>query len=211
MAVYFYFFEYRLLFIISTILWITLSCFLVVGSRFLKKDPNELRFLEGLNIAGYILIVWFIVNFFLPTGIGISSSTILEELLWLLIPIMLYDVLPNLIFITLGILLLTFFKKNKHLFKNLLVNVSVLFIGGYGLRLINFVILRFTAYFDFNLYLDYRELFVAMDIISLIARLSAVLIFLLFFLYINNSYIIVFSCLFFVQLFSNLIVILPNI
>ena len=207
MAVYFYFFEYRLFFIISTILWITLSCFLVVGSRFLKKDSNEFRFLEGLNIAGYILIV----NFFLPTGIGISSSTTLEELLWLLIPIMLYDVLPNLIFITLGILLLIFFKKNKHLFKNLLVNVSILFISGYGLKLIDFVILRFTAHFDIDLYLDYRNLFVALDIISLIARLSAVLIFLLFFLYINNNYFIVFSCLFFVQLFSNLIVILPNI
>ncbi|MFX0028827.1 MAG: hypothetical protein ACFE8B_06430 [Candidatus Hermodarchaeota archaeon] len=211
MAMYLYFFEFELVYIILTILWVIQGGLLVVGSRDLKKSSNNIRFLIYLVIAGYLLSIWAIATFFLPTSMELSSPTEIEESLFLAIPLIFYAIIPNTIFIVLGIALLIFFYRNSHLYRKLLVNTSILFVGGFFLRLINSVVARCLSYFDVYAYIDFFDLFKALEIISLCVLIGAVLIITLFSTYINNRYFMAFSCLFLVYLFYLLIPMVPNI
>ena len=211
MTITFYFFDYELAFLIITILWIIQGFSLIFGSKLLKNDSNELRFLKNLIIAGYILTLWFIAHFFLPTRMALYSYTEFEENLFFTITLMIYSVIPNSVFIIIGVAIFLFFYKNNHLYQKPLVYTSILFTGGYILDLFNSVLIQFLIRFDVYVYLDLIDLFLGLKILSLCMILSAVVILILFSIYLNNRYFMIFSGLFLFQLFYMLFPILTHL
>lgn len=139
------------------------------------------------------------------------SPTEFEENFFFTITLMLSSVIPNSVFIILGVALLIFFYKNNHLYQKPLVYTSILFIGGYVLGLFNLVLAQFLIRFDVYAYLDLVDLFLGLNILSLCMILSAVVILILFSIYLNNRYFMIFSGLFLFQLFYRLIPILSHL
>lgn len=211
MTITFNFFEYELVFILVNILWIVQGSSLVLGSRTLKEDTGELRSVNSSIIAGCILTVWYIIVFFMPTSISMYSATEFEENLFFTITLMIYSVIPNSVFIIVGVALFLFFYKNNHLYQKPLVYTSILFIGGYILGLFNSVLIQFLIRFDVYTYLDLIDLFLGLNILSLCMILSAVVILILFSIYLNNRYFMIFSGLFLFQLFYMLFPILTHL
>lgn len=208
MAVSLSFFDYSLNFILMSILGIIQGSSLVFGSRTLKKAPSELRFVNSLIVAGYILTIWCAGAFFLPTRIKFSSS---DKLISFTVIVGLYYIIPNSVFIILGIALLYFFYKNNHIYKKPLVYTSILFIGGYVLNLVIGVLRNYSIIFDSDIYFDFIDLFLALNILSQCILIGVILIILLFSIYLKNKYLMIFSSLYLVHLFASLIPMLPTI
>lgn len=211
MTITLYFFEYELVFLIITILWIIQGISLIIGSNLLKNDSNEIRFLKNLIIAGYVLTIFSIVTFFYPTRMSMYSPTEFEENLFFTISLMISGVIPNSVFIIVGVALFLFFYKNNHLYQKPLVYISILFIGGFVLGLFNSVLAQFLIRFDIYTYIDLADLFLGLNILSVCMKLSAIVILILFSIYLNNRYFMIFSGLFLFQLFYILIPMLPYI
>ena len=139
------------------------------------------------------------------------SPTEFEENFFFTITLMLSSVIPNSVFIILGVALFILFYKNNNLYKKTLLYTSIIFIGGYVLGLFNLVLAQFLIRFDVYAYLDLVDLFLGLNILSLCMILSAVVILILFSIYLNNRYFMIFSGLFLFQLFYRLIPILSHL
>ena len=209
MTVTFNFYEYEIFFVLLNIIWIIQGSSLVAGCHVLKRDSNELRFLNILSIAGYMLTGWYIITFFLPTSIMFSSPS--DEVLFFTIGLVLYSIMPMTVLIILGITFLIFFYKNNHVYKKSLVYILILFVGVKVLSLVHNISMMYFAVFDFNMYFDLADYFLAIEIISLCIQISVILVITLYSIYINNRFFMIFSSLFLVQLFYNLIPTLPSI
>ncbi|MBY8989250.1 MAG: hypothetical protein KGD58_00720 [Candidatus Lokiarchaeota archaeon] len=205
------FFEYDLVYVIMIILGIIQGSSLVIGCRIFHEDLNGLRFVKGLIIAGGILTGLYITIFFIPTSIDVSSPTKSEELAFFFILLLNYDILPDSVFIILGIALLLFFYKNNHIYQKLLLYTSIVLVTGNVLSFVNSSLARSLIHFDVYTYLDFADYFLALDIISLCIQLGAILIILLYCIYLNNRGFMIFSSLYLVYLFSSLIPLLPYI
>lgn len=207
MTVIINFFEYELVYVLMIILGIIQGSSLVFGSRTLKKDSVELRFVNSLIVAGYILTVRYITMFFMPTSIGFSS----EEVAFFVMVLVLYDILPGIVIIILGVALLLFFYKNNHIYQKLLLYTPLVFVTVIVLNLVSTSLARSLIHFDVYTYLKFDDYFLALNIISLCVQLGAILIIFLYSFIINNRGFMIFSSLYLVQLFSSLIPILPTI
>ncbi|MFX1374726.1 MAG: hypothetical protein ACFFA0_02835 [Promethearchaeota archaeon] len=212
MTVILNFFEFELVYAILIILGIIQGSSLVFGGRDLQKDLNELKYLNYLIITGYILTVWYITNFFFPTGISYSLPyTESDNQTVFTITLVLYSILPNSIHIILGGALFYFFYRNNHLYERLLPYASIILVVGYIVSIIISVLMRYFIHFDIYTYIDLEDYFLALNIIILCIHISVVLILILYSVYLNNKYFMIFSCLFLVQLLDSLIPLLQYI
>ena len=125
--------------------------------------------------------------------------------------IVIYDILPNSVYVILGIALLLFFYKNNHIYQKLLLYISIVLVAGNVISLVSSSLARSLIHFDVYTYLDFDNYFLALDIISLCVVLGAIMIILLYSIYLNNRGFMIFSSLYLVHLFSSLIPLLPYI
>jgi hypothetical protein len=91
------------------------------------------------------------------------------------------------------------------------VYTAILFTGGYVLILVNAVLARYLVEFDVYAYIDLADLFLALNIVSLCVLIGSILVFILFSIYLNNRFFMVFNSLYLFQLFYILIPLLPFI
>ncbi|MFX0080616.1 MAG: hypothetical protein ACFE94_02585 [Candidatus Hodarchaeota archaeon] len=210
MTITFSYFDYNYFFVIITVLWIIQSGSLVAGSHFLKGEEDAPRFLNSLFIAGIISILWYITRFFIPTGISITSES--DKLTFFSIVLILYIILPNSIFIIVGVAFLIFFYKNIDFYKKMLIYTPILIIVGGVLRLTVHSLMQYFIYQnDIEALFDFNDYALALEILSLCLQLAAIIIIFLYAIYLNNRFFLTFSCLFFVQILYILIPIQPYV
>jgi len=196
--------EPTLYFIIVSILWIFRDTTLILWARAMKKRETKSKYVNLLLFAGIILLVWSIIYVFLPGFRSYNSPTEFETVG---IIFFLYDLIPIILGVFLGIVLSIYFYNvnEQHNIKALL---------GPGIFLVGYIIdIFFTANFYFSIIenpllllvvSNYNAYIIGLVIFDILPVVGFCFIF-LFSLHRKNEFLIMFCGLFFAYLTLSLI------
>lgn len=205
-----FYYDFSIYSILISALWIFRDTTLVLWARTMKKRGTQSKYTNLLLVTGIILLAWGIISLFLP-GVSISYSPEFESELRMFVTIFfLYDFIPIILGVFLGVVLSLYFYNMyfQHNKKALL---------GPGLFLLGYIIfLFFTIFFYIGIYSissiddvllfmsNYNVYLIGFVLIKCISVVGFCFIF-LYSIYINEDFLIMFCGLFFAYLTISLI------
>lgn len=198
-----FYYDFTIYSILISALWIFRDTTLVLWTQTMKKRETHSKYINYLHITGIILLTWSILSVFLPE-VNLSNYTESEVLIYNTI-ILLYDFIPTILGVFLGVVLSLYFY-------NVYCQYNSKALLGPGLFLLGYIIILFFMIISYSIFIfnyplfnaTYEAYLIGIILTNCIPVVGISFIF-LYSIYINNDFLIMFCGLFFANLMISLI------
>ena len=201
MALEFYW-EPSIPYIITTAPWTFTYIALIIWAKNAKRQVTLTEHINFLQIVGILILAWNAIYFFLPS-VRLSFSPWPTEFDFLIINLInfTYYLIPNILFMLLGIALLLYVKEN-YAFKNRNVAIGpALYLAGSAtlllLHLSSFLLFQFLN----PIYDAIYEIFIYTEPIARFLQIAGACLLLLFSIRLNRDFFIFFTSLLLASIF----------
>jgi len=202
MALFFYY-EFTIYSILISALWIFRDTTLVLWTQTMKKRVTKSKYINYLHIMGISLLAWSILSVFLPK-VSVSSFTESEFLMYNTI-IFIYDLIPIILGVFLGVALSLYFYNIYYQHNKKAILGPRLFLLGYIIYLFYMIISYSIFIFDSTLFDAAYEAYLIGIILTRCLPVVGFSFIFLYSIYINDDFLIMFCGLFFAYLMIYLI------
>jgi len=198
-----FYYDFTIYSFLISALWIFRDTTLVLWTQTMKKRVTKLKYINYLYITGIILLTWSILSVFLPE-VSLSSYTESEFLMYNTI-IFLYDFIPIILGVILGVALSLYFYNVYYQHNKKAILGPRLFLLGYIIYLFFMIISYSILIFDSTLFDATYEAYLIGSILTRCLPVVGFSFIFLYSIYINNDFLIMFCGLFFAYLMISLI------
>jgi hypothetical protein len=198
-----FYYDFTIYSILISVLWIFRDATLVLWTQTMKKRETHSKYINYLHITGIILLTWSILSVFLPE-VRLSYYTESEVLMYYNI-IFLYDFIPTILGVFLGVVLSLYFYNIYYERNRKALLGPGLFLLGYIIILFFIIISYYILIYNLPLFnATYEAYLIGITLTNCIPFVGISFIF-LYSIYINDDFLIMFCGLFFANLMLSLI------
>ena len=198
-----FYYDFTIYSILISVLWIFRDATLVLWTQTMKKRETQSKYNNYLQITGIILLTWISLSVFLPE-VSLSYCTESEFLMYNTI-IFLYDFIPTILGVFLGVALSLYFYNIYYQHNRKAFLGPGLFLLGYIIYLFFMIISYSLIIFDYTLFNATHEVFLIGNILTRCLPVVGFSFLFLYSIYIDNDFLIMFCGLFFAYLMLSLI------
>ena len=198
-----FYYDFTIYSILISVLWIFRDATLVLWTQTMKKRETQSKYNNYLQITGIILLTWSSLSVFLPE-VSLSYYTESEFLMYNTI-IFLYDFIPTILGVFLGVALSLYFYNIYYQHNRKAFLGPGLFLLGYIIYLFFMIISYSLIIFDYTLFNATHEVFLIGNILTRCLPVVGFSFLFLYSIYIDNDFLIMFCGLFFAYLMLSLI------
>lgn len=198
-----FYYDFTIYSILISALWIFRDTTLVLWTQTMKKRETHSKYINYLHITGIILLTWSILSVFLPQ-VNLSNYTESEVLIYNTMMV-LYDFIPTILGVFLGVALSLYFYNIYCQHNNKALLGPGLFLLGYIIILFFMIISYFIFIFNYPLFNATYEAYLIGTILTNCIPIVGISFIFLYSIYINNDFLIMFCGLFFANLMISLI------